>query len=231
MKNLLFVLILTIGFPLSAAAQKKEQARLENAGIVITEILKIPEGIPRGLLRKADCVVVVPSVLKVAVVLGASYGRGVMTCQTGEKFGGPFGAPSMIALEGASFGLQFGGQATDFVLLLMNSRAASGVLTSKVKLGGDAAVSAGLVGRNAAVATDATLRAEILSYSRSRGVFAGVSLEGSTLRADNRANARLYGKKLDARDIVLKGEVASPPSAKGLLAALNSRRTERSSGN
>lgn len=175
MAKLLLVLMLAGGLALPVAAQKKEQDRVENAGTVMTEILKVPESIPKELLRKADCVIVIPSVLKFAFVIGGSYGRGVMTCQTGDKFAGSWGAPSMIALEGGSFGFQLGGQATDFVLLLMNARAASGVLTSKVKLGGDASVSAGLVGRDAAVATDATLRAEILSYSRSRGAFVGAS--------------------------------------------------------
>jgi len=166
---------------------------------------------------------VLPSVLKAAFIVGGSYGRGVMTCRGGANFTGPWGAPTMMALEGGSFGLQIGGQATDFVLLLMNDRAAKGVLTSKVKLGGDASVAAGPVGRTASAATDATMRAEILSYSRARGAFAGVSLEGSTLRPDNDANKKLYGKEMSAEDIVLKHMVKAPPSARQLLATLNKK--------
>ena len=205
----------------SYADNKKEVDRVENSGTVITEILNIPDNIPQDLLDKAECVAVLPSVVKFAIGIGGSYGRGVMTCRSGEKFNGPWGAPTMIALEGGSFGLQLGGQATDFVLLLMNARSAESVLTSKVKLGGDAAAAAGPKGRNASAETDATLRAEILSYSRSRGLFAGISLEGSTLRPDNDANMRLYGKELPAKDIVLKGAVPAPPSARQLLATLN----------
>jgi lipid-binding SYLF domain-containing protein len=167
--------------------------------------------------------VVLPSVVKAAFIVGASYGRGVMTCRSGAKFNGPWGAPTMMALEGGSFGLQVGGQATDFVLLLMNDRSAKGVLTSKVKLGADASAAAGPKGRDTSAATDATMRAEILSYSRARGAFAGVSLEGSTLRPDNDANKKLYGKEISASDIVLKGEIKSPPSAKELLATLNKK--------
>jgi len=207
----------------SYADNKKEVDRVENSGTVITEILAIPDNIPQDLLDKAECVVVLPSVVKFAIGIGGSYGRGVMTCRSGEKFNGPWGAPTMIALEGGSFGLQLGGQATDFVLLLMNARSAESVLTSKVKLGGDAAAAAGPKGRDASAETDATLRAEILSYSRSRGLFAGISLEGSTLRPDNDANKNLYGQELPAKDIVLKGVVPAPPSARQLLATLNNR--------
>jgi lipid-binding SYLF domain-containing protein len=215
----------------SYADNKKEVDRVENSGTVITEILNIPDNIPQDLLDKAECVVVLPSVVKFAIGIGGSYGRGVMTCRSGEKFNGPWGAPTMIALEGGSFGLQLGGQATDFVLLLMNARSAEGVLTSKVKLGGDAAAAAGPKGRDASAETDATLRAEILSYSRSRGLFAGISLEGSTLRPDNDANMHLYGKDVPARDIVLKGVVPAPPSARQLLATLNNRSPKNKSSN
>lgn len=206
-----------------AADNKKEVERVENSGKVMTEILNVPEDIPQDLLDKAECVVVLPSVVKAAFIVGASYGRGVMTCRGGAKFNGPWGAPTMMALEGGSFGLQLGGQATDFVLLLMNERSAKGVLTSKVKLGADASAAAGPKGRDTSAATDATMRAEILSYSRARGAFAGVSLEGSTLRPDNDANKKLYGKEMSASDIVLKGEIKSPPSAKELLATLNKK--------
>jgi lipid-binding SYLF domain-containing protein len=204
-----------------AWAQEKERARVENAGLVMTEILNIPESIPNNLLLKAPCVVIFPSVLKLAFIGGGSFGRGVMTCRTGQDFKGPWGAPSMMALEGGSFGFQAGAQATDFVLLLMKKRAASSVLTSKVKLGADASAAAGPVGRTGEASLDVSMRTEILSYSRSRGLFAGVSLGGSTLRPDNRANQKLYGKKLGAKDIVIKEEVNAPPCAAKLLATLN----------
>jgi lipid-binding SYLF domain-containing protein len=213
------------------ADDKKEVERVKNSGTVITEILNIPDDIPQDLLDKAECVVVLPSVLKFAIGIGGSYGRGVMTCRSGEKFNGPWGAPTMIALEGGSLGFQLGGQATDFVLLLMNSRSAEAVLSSKVKLGADAAAAAGPKGRAAAAATDATMRAEILSYSRSRGLFAGVSLEGSTLRPDKDANRNLYGKEFKAKDIVLNGAVPVPPSAKQLVTTLNKRSPKNKSAN
>jgi lipid-binding SYLF domain-containing protein len=201
----------------------KDQDRLQTSGTVLHEILNVPDDIPQDLLDKADCVVVFPSVLKAAFIVGASYGRGAMTCRMGENFNGPWGAPSMMALEGGSVGFQIGGQATDFVLLVMNDRGANGILSSKVKLGGDASVAAGPVGRDASAETDVSLRAEILSYSRARGIFAGVSLEGSTIRPDNDANARIYGEKLSAKDIVLAHETAVPPSAHSLIAVLNAR--------
>jgi lipid-binding SYLF domain-containing protein len=207
----------------------KEVERVENAGKVISEILNVPENVPQDLLDKAYCVIVLPSVLKAAFVIGGSYGRGVMTCRRGANFEGLWGPPTMMALEGGSFGLQIGGEATDFVLLLMNDRAAKGVLTSKVKLGADASAAAGPKGRDTAAATDATMRAEILSYSRARGAFAGISLEGSTLRPDNDANKRLYGKEIKAEDIVLKDEVKAPPSASLLLKTLNTKSRHRKS--
>jgi lipid-binding SYLF domain-containing protein len=208
---------------LPAYSQKKESQRVSNSGKVITEIFGVPDNIPQDLLDKAECAIVLPGVLKFAIGLGGSYGRGVMTCRSGQNFSGPWGAPSMIALEGGSFGLQLGGQATDFVLLVMNPRGAEGILSSKVKLGADAAAAAGPKGRDAAAATDVTMRAEILTYSRSRGLFAGVSLEGSTLRPDNDANKKLYGKEIPAKDIVLHGRVGVPASAKQLIASLNKK--------
>lgn len=185
------------------------------------EILNAPDSIPQSILDKADCVVVLPSVVKVAFIIGGSYGRGVMTCRSGKDFRGKWGPPAMMALEGGSAGLQIGGEATDYVLLLMSSRAATGILTSKFKLGADASAAAGPVGRTASAETDATLRAEILSYSRARGAFAGVSLEGSTLRPDNDANKDLYGKKIEADEIVLHDAVKAPPSASILLSTLD----------
>ena len=226
----LVALALVAALALPVPAQKKEQDRVENAGQVMREIMNIPDDLPQSVIDKADCVVVLPSVLKFAIGVGGSYGRGVMTCRSGEEFKGPWGAPTMMALEGGSFGLQLGGQATDFVLLLMSPRSASGILTSKVKLGGDASAAAGPVGRNASAETDATFRAEILTYSRARGLFAGISLTGSTLRPDNDANEALYGKKIDAKDIVLKGAASPPPSAKLLLSTLNERSPKNKSG-
>jgi lipid-binding SYLF domain-containing protein len=217
----LLALILTAAFAVSAHAQSKEQDRVESAGTVVKEIMDIPDNIPQSVIDKADCVVVLPSVLKAAFIVGASYGRGVMTCRTGGNMRGPWGAPTMMALEGGSFGFQAGGQATDFVLLLMSERSASSILSSKVKIGGDASAAAGPVGRNASAETDVTFRAEILTYSRARGLFAGISLAGSTLRPDNSANQALYGKKISAKDIVLKGAVPPPPSAQLLLQTLN----------
>lgn len=214
----------------ASADNKKEIERVENAGRVMSEILHIPDNIPQDLLNKAECVVVLPSVMKAAFIVGANYGRGVMTCRGGVKFDGPWGAPTMMALEGASFGLQLGGQATDFVLLLMNDRSVKGVLTSKVKLGADASAAAGPKGRDTSAATDATLRAEILSYSRARGAFAGVSLEGSTLRPDGSANKNLYAKEIGAEDIVIKGAVPAPACAKELLATLNAKSPKNKSG-
>jgi len=207
----------------SASNHTKDDERLRNSGTVLKEILDVPDSIPQDLLDKADCVVVFPSVLKAAFIVGGSYGRGAMSCRKGENFRGPWGAPTMMALEGGSFGFQIGGEATDFVLLVMNERGASGILASKVKLGGEASVAAGPVGRDASADTDATLRAEILSYSRARGLFAGVSLEGSTIRPDNGDNRRVYGKNIPARDIVLAGSVAAPPAAEELISTLDAK--------
>jgi lipid-binding SYLF domain-containing protein len=216
------VLALAIALPL-AASDKKETDRLENCGLVLKEILDIPDDIPQDLLDKAECVIVYPSVLKAAFVIGGSYGRGAMTCRTGEHFTGPWSAPTMMALEGGSIGFQIGGQATDFVLLVMNDRGAHAILSSKVKLGADASAAAGPVGRNASAETDVTMRAEILTYSRARGLFAGVSLAGSSVRPDNDANARIYGKKVEAESIIFKGAVAVPPAAQKLISLLNQK--------
>jgi SH3 domain-containing YSC84-like protein 1 len=206
-----------------AANKNKDEGRLKDCGAVLKEILDIPDDIPQGLLDTADCVVVYPSVLKAAFVVGGSYGRGAMTCRQGEDFKGSWGAPTMMALEGGSFGFQIGGQATDFVLLVMNESGARGILAGKVKLGGDASVAAGPVGRNASAETDVTLRSEILSYSRSRGLFAGVSLEGSTIRPDNKANKQIYGKELEAKQIVLSDQVRAPAVAEELVSTLNNK--------
>lgn len=205
------------------ADQKKEAERLDNCGTVLKEILDIPDDIPSDLLDKAECVIVIPSVLKLAVGFSGSYGRGAMTCRTGEHFTGPWSAPAMMRLEGGGFGLQLGGQATDFVILVMNPRGAKALFKSKVKLGADAAAAAGPKGRDASAASDATMRAEMLTYSRSRGLFAGISLEGSTLRQDNGANESLYRKKVTAEEIVRKGAAAVPPSGQEMVALLNKK--------
>lgn len=219
--SLLFVVAL-ISLPAQAKGGKEEE-RLESSGRVLREILDIPDDIPQDLLDKAECVIVVPSVLKVAIGFGGSYGRGAMTCRSGQHFTGPWSAPSMVAIEGGSFGLQLGGEATDFVLLVMNPRGADAILSSKVKLGADASAAAGPKGRTAEANTDVTLRAEILTYSRARGLFAGVSLEGSTLRPDNTANKRVYGHEVSARDIVRNGQVTVPSSGQQLVALLDKK--------
>jgi lipid-binding SYLF domain-containing protein len=204
----------------SAFAANKEQERLENSGTVLQEVMGLPDNIPQELLEKAECIIVFPSVVKAAFIVGGSYGRGAMVCRTGEHFNGPWGSPAMYALEGASVGFQLGGQATDLVLLVMNERGASSILSSQVKIGADASAAAGPKGRDASADTDAYLRAEILSYSRSRGLFAGVSLEGSTLRPDDDSSADVYGRKITAKEIVLGGKTSIPPSGQLLVRVL-----------
>ncbi len=208
---------------LPMSAQKKEEERLKDAGEVLTEILNIPDGIPQDLLDKAECVIVLPSVKKLAIGIGGSYGRGAMVCRSGEHFTGPWGAPAFYALEGGNIGFQLGGQATDFVLLVMNPRGARSLFNSKVKLGADASAAAGPKGRSAQAATDVVMKAEILSYSRSKGLFAGISLEGSTLRSDGGADQNLYGKKLNAEEILAKHQVGTPAAASQLVSLLNKK--------
>jgi len=223
-KTLLLLALTACALPMFADEKKEEMKdteRIEAAANVMKEILDTPDkGIPRDLLNKADCVVIYPSVKKAAFIVGGSYGRGVVTCRRGAAFGGAWSAPAMFALEGGSFGLQIGGQETDFVLLIMNESGARSILTSKVKLGADASAAAGPVGRDTSAETDVVMKAEILSYSRAQGLFAGVSLEGSTMRADDGANKALYGKELSAKEIVREGKVAPPSSAAHLLAIL-----------
>jgi lipid-binding SYLF domain-containing protein len=231
MKRILssLVALVLVAQPLLAAKDKKETERLENCGTVIKEVMDIPDDIPDDLINKAECIIVFPSVLKAAFVIGGSYGRGAMICRSGEHFTGPWSAPTMMALEGGSVGFQLGGQATDFVLLVMNPRGARSILSSKVKLGADASAAAGPKGRTANASTDVTMRAEVLSYSRARGLFAGLSLEGSTVRPDNDANERIYGKKVEAESIVFKGAVAVPPSAQKMVAYLNQKSPKNTS--
>jgi lipid-binding SYLF domain-containing protein len=206
MKKLVIVLL---GLGVTLGAQGKEEDRLRECATVLKEIVTIPDDIPKDLLDKAECVMVFPGVKKVAMGVGGSYGRGAMTCRSGETFTGPWSAPALMALEGGSIGFQLGAQSTDFVLLVMNDRGATSVLGNKVKLGADAS-------------TDAVMKAEMLTYSRARGLFAGVSLEGASLRPDNDANAAVYGSPIPAREIV-KGSVAVPSAAKAMIDTLNTR--------
>ncbi len=201
-------------------AQNKEQSRLEQCGAVMSEVLNVPDGIPQELLEKAECVIVIPSMKKFAFGFGGSYGRGAMVCRSGGSFNGAWGAPAMYTIEGGSFGLQLGGTSTDLVLLIMNRHGVESLLDSKVKLGGDVSVAAGPKGRTASASTDAWMQAEILSYSRSQGLFAGVSLSGSSLRPDNDATAEVYGRKLTARSILTGPGASVPPSGRRLVDVL-----------
>lgn len=206
-----------------AADDEREADRVKDAGVVLKEIMNIPDDIPQDLIDKAECVIILPSVKKGALGIGGSFGRGIMICRSGEHYKGKWGAPALYALEGVSIGFQIGGQATDFVLLVMNPKGAESLLYSKVKLGADASAAAGPKGRTAEGATDIVMDAEILSYSRNKGLFAGVSLEGSTLRSDGSANEKLYGRKLSAKEIIRQGKVGIPPSARELVSLLDSK--------
>lgn len=223
MKRAFVLLLVGVFAGSNVFAQKDENKRIRVAGQVMVEILNVPDDIPQELLDKAECVIVLPSVKKFAFGFGGSYGRGVMSCRSGKSFNGRWSAPTMMALEGGSFGLQLGGQSTDFVLLVMNSRGAESILSTKVKLGGDMAAAAGPVGRNAAASTDISMQAEILSYSRSRGLFAGISLSGSTLRPDNDGNERIYGTGASAKEIIINSKVRPPASARLLLSTLDKK--------
>jgi lipid-binding SYLF domain-containing protein len=216
-----FVIAIFLACPTLASSESREQKRLETCGQVFKEIMDIPDGIPKDLLNKAECIIVIPSVLKFAMGIGGDFGRGAITCRTGQHFRGPWSAPALFALEGANIGFQLGGQATDFVLLVMNPRGANSILSSKVKLGADASAAIGPKGRTAAADTDIVMRAEVLSYSRARGLFAGVSLEGSTLRSDGSANRKLYGRSLTAKEIVREGKAGVPASGRELVSLLN----------
>jgi lipid-binding SYLF domain-containing protein len=221
-----WILALCLGAPgcaAFAANDDKEEDRVHDAGVVLKEILNIPDDIPQDLLDKAECLIILPSVKKGAFGVGGSYGRGVMLCRSGAHYTGPWGPPALYALEGVSIGFQLGGQATDFVLLVMNPQGARSLLSSKVKLGADASAAAGPKGRTAEGATDVVMSAEILSYSRNRGLFAGISLEGSTLRSDGNANEKLYGRRLTAEEIIVEHKVAVPECAKELVALLDKK--------
>jgi len=224
-----FVMAVCLSFAVGAIyAATKEQKRLENCGVVMHEILRIPDNLPQQVLAKAECVIVFPSVSKLAFGMGKDYGRGAMVCRTGKEFNGRWGAPAMYALEGDSLGMQIGGESTDLILLVMNQKGVASILSSKIKLGGDASAAAGPKGRDASADTDLWMRAEILSYSRSRGLFAGISLEGSTLRPDNKASERIYGRKVTAKAILLGNKVSIPATGRHLVRVLqtNSPRNE-----
>ena len=222
MKKLTTLLLLCVFVP-AAFAAKEEEDRVKDSGLVLSEILNIPDNIPQDLIDKAECLIILPSVKKGAFGVGGSYGRGVMICRSGPHYTGHWGAPAMYALEGVSIGFQLGGEATDFVLLVMNPKGAESLLNSKVKLGADASAAAGPKGRDAETATDVVMKAEILSYSRAKGLFAGISLEGSTLRSDGSANEKLYGQKLTAREIIRQGKVKAPASAQQLVSLLDKK--------
>jgi lipid-binding SYLF domain-containing protein len=221
--SVFFLSLLLAAIPAFARDEKVEQERVKESGEVLKEILNIPDDIPQDLLDKAECLIILPSVKKGAFGVGGSYGRGVMICRGGQHYTGKWGAPALYALEGISIGFQLGGQATDFVLLVMNPKGARSLLSSKVKLGADASAAAGPKGRTAEGATDVVMNAEILSYSRNKGLFAGVSLEGSTLRSDGSANENLYGKKLSAKEIIREGKVGIPACAQELVALLDKK--------
>src|ERR1700758_302135 len=223
MKTLLLSLLACALLPSAFADNQKEQERVKESGEVLKEILNSPDDIPKDLLDKAECLVILPSVKKGAFVVGGSFGRGVMVCRSGEHYTGPWGAPAMYALEGVNIGFQLGGEATDFILLVMNPKGARSRLSSKVNLGGDASAAAGPKGRSAEAATDVVMNAEILSYSRTKGLFAGISLEGSTLRSDSGANEKLYSQKLSAKDIIQLSKVRTPPCAQELVGLLNKK--------
>lgn len=229
-KILLAVALLATSIPCLPQEQEKdekggstERERVKESGDVLKEILDMPDkGVPLSVLRDSKCIIILPSVKKVAIGIGATYGRGMMTCRTGADYKGPWSAPIMMASSGGNIGFQIGGQATDFVIIAMNDQGAKSLVSNKVKLGADASVAAGPVGRTAEASTNASMKAQMLSYSRSRGVFGGVSLSGATLRPDGGANENLYGRKVTPQE-VMAGKVAQPPEASELIDALSSQ--------
>ena len=236
-----FTLAICLTFTTAALAAQssdrkpnKEQDRLASCGVVMTEVLNVPDNVPQGVLDKAECVIVIPSMTKLALGVGGSYGRGAMICRGGKEFNGAWGSPAMYAIEGGSFGLQLGAQSTDVVLMIMNPRGVEALLGSTVKLGGDATAAAGPKGRHLEASTDATMRAEILSYSRSRGLFAGVSLEGTSLRPDDDATEQVYGRRMSAREVITGTTAEMPASGRVLSIVLQKRaplnRSDKDSG-
>jgi lipid-binding SYLF domain-containing protein len=204
--------------PLLARADEPSE-RVTRAAQVFQELANAENGLPINVLNKADCVIILPSVKKAGFIVGAQYGKGVMVCRSGANFNGRWGAPIMMQSSGGSFGLQAGGQATDFVILVMNDDGARSVMKGRAKLGAETSIAAGPVGRNAEASTTATMQAQMLSYSRAQGVFGGVSLSGTSLGPDDSDNEKLYGKKISAQEI-FAGSVHAPPSAAGLISEL-----------
>jgi SH3 domain-containing YSC84-like protein 1 len=216
-KMIVFALCLVVASPMFA--QKKEEERLSNSATVLREIL-VDQGLPTSIVDQADCIVVFPSVKKVAIGIGGSYGRGVLVCRNGAKMDGDWGAPAMYRLDQASIGVQLGSTATDFVLVVMNHTGAEQILNGKTKLGANAAAAAGPTGAQAVGYNAASMKVDVLTYSRTKGLFAGVSLEGASMDSDDDANKALYGKAISAKDIVEGGQ-AVLPSAKSLIDELD----------
>jgi SH3 domain-containing YSC84-like protein 1 len=206
--------------PMAANDKEKITERLEDCGTVMKEVTGMPDSIPKDTMDKAVCVMVIPGVKKGAFVVGGTYGRGAITCRAGDDFSGAWSAPAMFRLIGGNIGFQIGGQETDFMLLVMNDGGVKAILRGKVKLGADASVAVGPVGRTADAQTNGSMQAQVLAYSRARGLFAGISLEGANLQEDQDANTTLYGRELSAMDIVRRGKVPPPESAQTLLSIL-----------
>lgn len=222
MKKMINIAItfLAVMVPAWAASGDTERDRVKESGNVFKEIMEAPDkGIPGSVLDGTKCVIVIPGMKKAGFIVGASYGRGVMSCRTGEDFKGPWSGPIMMASESGSVGLQIGAQGTDFVILVLNDSGARAVMKSKVKLGADASIAAGPVGRTAEASTTGNMKAQMLSYSRSRGVFGGVSLSGATLRVDGDANKNLYGEEVSTEQI-MSGQAPTPDVAKPLIEQL-----------
>jgi len=219
-KKKMMVLALCLAVASPMFAQKKEAERLDNSATVLRELLVGNSGLPTSILDQADCVVIFPSVKKIAVGIGGSYGRGVLICRNGGEMNGDWGAPAMYKLDQGSIGVQLGSTATDFVLVVMNKKGAEQVLNGKTKLGANAAAAAGPTGAQATGYNAASMHVDVLTYSRSKGLFAGVSLEGATMDSDDDANKALYGKSIGAKDIVEGGQ-AVVPAAKPLIDELD----------
>ena len=220
MKNKMGIIALALAVPASMFAQKKEDDRLAKSVAAFREILEGDNGLPKSILNQAVCVLIYPSVKKIAIGIGGSYGRGTLVCRKGPKMNGTWGAPAMYSLDQGSVGLQLGSTATDFVLVVMNQKGADQILSGKTKLGGNAAAAAGPTGVQATSYNAQAMNVDVLTYSRSKGLFAGVSIEGATMDTDNDANRALYGKDLSAQDIV-KGSQPVVPAAKPLVNLLD----------
>ena len=223
----LLLALVALLVPALSSAQVKEGKRLEACREVLEELLGGEERIPRDLLDKAECVAVIPSAKKLALGFGGRWGKGAVVCR-GQGGHGSWGAPLMISIGGGSFGLQIGGQAADYVFLVMNPKGIDYLMRSQFTLGADAAVAAGPVGRTGSAATDLRMRAEILSYSRTRGLFAGLSLEGSVVKQDHDGNENVYGERVDATRLLLEGTHPVPAAGRGLVELLATSSPRRS---